>query len=623
MKATNKILTSLALCVFIGLLTTSCTEKVKYDPAEQLTNAQIYFSTDLPSKINLPVDMNVKSFDIEVLRIIKTNDLTVNLTVENDNPELYNVPSTVTFTANSDVAKLTVTYDPTKLTFDEFTSIKITVSDESLTSPYGNFVYEFTVGMPAPWESLGDATFSDTWLFDNSYSVEIERNMIDPTRYRLVDPYSEGLDEEGYIPDDASGNQCAYLEFQVLPAGSVYKGVTTTVNGLVVYDDFDTGWFESDYGADVVCMHPSRFTKYATENFWLHNIVTQFSADGEPEVVQLAPMYYMAGIGGWDQTQNDGLITIVFPGVVLADYSSDVEYNGRYTDTNGDLFAVANVTLGADVEYAKVALVPGSLTGDDLDGIIDGSIESVQIDASGTVQLPCSTAGRYTFVVVTYAEDEAKDYSSVSFNFTTGDAATLYPAEDFYGDYIMTGLSVFDDSEMDPMSVTIAAGDDPNTAVITGIDYAANVMATFPVKGYMSIMPQALANYGPYDMTWLSVTPDWDINDEDALIFTRLESGDIVLTPDSYAMGYILDSDKLGGYADGYYNIAFTPASSSKAATFKAASKVGATTSTALKAKSSGSKNGKSLGKKVITKKKGSVKKALRDRNEKSSAAPI
>ena len=606
----NILLLPFILCLFLGLITTACTDdEVKYVPAEMPGNAQVYFSNTLLTKLNLSQDLTVTSYDLVLNRIDKTNALTVNLTVVNENPDIFTVPTTANFAAGEETAKITLQYDPQKLNYDDYKAISISISDGSLTSPYGSVVYSFTIGIPAPWTSLGMATFIDTWMFDNSYEIELQQNDLDPTRYRLVDPYTPGLEAEGYIPNNNRGNQSPYLEFQVLPAGSVYKGVTTTVEGLVVYDDINTGYYNTsnDYNQDVLEMHPSRFTSMATENFWLHNIVIQFSATGKPEVVQLAPYYYMMGIGGWNNTQVDGVVTIVFPGVVLADYSATIEYTGRFVDANDNSFAVANVTLGADVAYAKVALVGGNITSDALSGVEDGSVESVQITANGTVQRPCVSAGRYTFIVVTYDEnDEAKDYNYTSFNFTTGDATVLYPIEDFYGDYIMTGLDVFDDSEVS-MSVTIAAGDVPNTLVITGLQYAASVTATFPVKGYMSIAPQALADYGRYDMTLYTLTPDFDDTD-DAMIFTRLESGDLVLIPDSYAIGYYLNSEVAGGAVDGYYNISFSPATSSKAAALKSASTKKTSTSSVLKAKS------KEFGKqtKSFIPKKGSVKKALR-----------
>jgi hypothetical protein len=420
MKNLNKILTSVfILCLFLGFA--ACTEEVEYSPAEVPAGVQVYFPSTLQSKVELSQDLNVSTYDVELRRIDKDEALTVNLTVQAESPELFTIPTTATFAAGQDVTKITISYNPAALVeegYDVYKSIRIAVLDEGQTSPYGNSVYTFTAGIPAPWETLGKASFTDAWMFEDTYQVDLQQHMLDPSRYRLIDPYTEGLEEEGYIPDYNRGNQSPYLEFKILPAGSVYKGVTTTENGLVVYDNFYTGYYYVGYSQEIFYRHPSTVADMATEASWLHNIVTQFSSDGKPEVVQLAPLVYMAGVGGWDNTQNDGVVTIVFPGVVLADYSAEIVYTGRFTDAAGDNFAVADVTLGGDVEYAKVAVIQGNNVNSAINGIIDGSIESVQINASGSVSRPCTASGTYMYVVVTYANDEPQDYDYVSFSFT-------------------------------------------------------------------------------------------------------------------------------------------------------------------------------------------------------------
>ncbi|MDR2804255.1 MAG: hypothetical protein LBB85_01220, partial [Dysgonamonadaceae bacterium] len=394
MKSINKIITLFVFCLFFGF--TACVEEAEYTPAEIPASAQVYFSNRLSSKVELSQDLTVTSYDVEIRRIDKTNALAVSLTVETESPEVFTIPTTVNFAAGSDVAAITIAYDPSKLNYDVYKTISIAVSDANLTSPYGTSSYAFSAGIPAPWQSLGDATFIDTWMFGEiEYSIEIQQHMLDPTRYRLVDPYTQGLNEEGYVPGYNRGNQSPYVEFQILPKGSVYRDVTTTVEGLVVYGDFCTGYYHPTYGEDVLCLHPSRFTNMLTENYWIHNVVTQFSADGEPEVVQIAPYYYMMGVGGWNQTQTDGVITIVFPGIVLADYSIEVAYAGKYTDAqDNDAGVLAQIlAVGADVASIRLAVVEGTNVNAAVGGILDGSIESLEVaPQTATVQLPFASA---------------------------------------------------------------------------------------------------------------------------------------------------------------------------------------------------------------------------------------
>ena len=560
MNTINKITTCIVFCLFIGF--TACVDEVSYTPAETPENAQVFFPSSLPSTVSLSTDMSITSYNIELRRYIKKNAVNVSLTVVNENPDIFTIPTSVSFAAGAETANITISYDPELLEFGDFKPLRISVSDQNLTSPYGNSYYEFTAGIPEPWKSLGDAEFSMIYWFDFSYKVELQQHMLEPNRYRLVDPFSEALIEEEYVPAMSKGNQSPYLEFTIHPAGSTFRDVTTTVEGLVTYNDHNIGVYLPDFDAEVLMMHPSRFTANTTESSWSKNIVTQFSESGEPEIVQLAPYYYMMDVGGWNQSQNDGEVTIIFPGVELTDYSAEVTYLGVFTDTNDDTFAVTEVKLGEDVEYAKVGIVAGNITQDALDCIIDETIESIEITASGNVHLPYTSDGRYTVIVVTYdADNEAQVFNYVSFLIISSEGgSTAFPIEDFYGDYIMTGFDALEEDEVEvTMSITIAPGEDPNTVIITGLQFADSVIATFPVKGFMSIAPQALPNFGRYDITMYNITPDWEVSDTDPMIFTRLGSGDIVLSGDSYAIGYLLESELAGGFVDGYFDISFSP----------------------------------------------------------------
>lgn len=568
MKTFNKILSSLfALSLFLGF--TACNDEVKYTSADLLTNAQVYFPSTLPSKVNLSQDLSVKSYDVVLYRIDKAAALTVNISAVNDDPGIFTIPTSVSFTAGSEMTKLTITYDPVALGYDTYKSITLTVSDGSLTTPYGVSSYTFTAGIPSAWKSLGLATYTDDFMTTFwgvslvPYQVEIQENMVTPGVFRLVNPYGEAYPYND--PGDWDDSKDYYFEINASDPNGVY---------IPHWQETGCDW---GYG-------PIKMSSIAGLRLFQGNTLESQKeagncgtyADGiitfpKSTLLISLPNYQT---GGFYTANGNGWFQVIMPGVVIADYSAKIEYAGRYADSKENLFAVANVTLGPDVEYAHVALVAGPMTQAALDGVIDGSIESVKITSGGSVQIPCSAVGRYTFIVVTYANDEAQDFNYTSFNFTTGGGSTLYPIEDFYGEYIMSGLDYWDDTEVS-MPVTIEPGDAPNTLVISGIDFAESVIATFPVKGYMSIAPQELSDKFTYkgvtyDLSFGTVLEDGDVSDEiaDAMVFTRLESGDLVLTTDSYAIGYMIFFD-LGGL-DSYYDISFTPASSAKAAALKA-----------------------------------------------------
>ena len=441
MKTIKKIIASLSIsCIFLGLLTTACTEKVPYDPADQLTNAQVYFSNTLPAKIELSRDLNVKSFDIELRRIIKTEALTVNLTVENGKPDIFTVPASVNFPAGSDVTKITIKYESAKMVYDDFTSFTLKVTDASLTSPYGNFVYKFTAGISAPWKTLGKATFLvNDWVYVEDYNVELQQHEVDPTRYRLVEPFANREIYYSNVP--LNNNVAQYLEFRILPAGGTHTTfnredgtvtVTTTINGLVFFEPAAIGvtYMNNTTNPEMAIWHPvSRTFPNAdsrNEQWWIHNIVTQWSADGKPEVVQLSP-YFVAlpGGGAYTNGQDDGLIFIIFPGVELVeyDYSINLSYLGHYIDRDDVDNAIVKFTKGQDAASYKYTVVNGGLTAGSAEEIankiIEGTIATEEDTESAYKIFPFANAGKYSVVAVTFDENgEAKDFGYVSFEFT-------------------------------------------------------------------------------------------------------------------------------------------------------------------------------------------------------------
>lgn len=404
----------LTLCTVLAFALGACTEEVKYTPAEAPEGPQVYFPTTLPTQMDL--DNNASSFDVQVSRAA-TDAATVNLTVTNESG-LFTIPTSVSFAAGEKVANLTISYNAEELGFDNYQSITLAVADDSNKTPYGTSSYTFKAGIPSPWTSLGKATYSDAFMFVNSYQVELQQNDLDKNLFRLVRPYREGLVAEGY--GGVTGEEQEFPEFRLLQPGDVWKGTTVTQEGLVAYNDISTEWNNTSYGETIWLLHPSRLTSMAEESFWSYNKVLSYQENGLPAVIQLAPYYYMFGVGGWDYTKNDGMVTIVFPGVVIKDYSAEVTYLGRLVGADESNKVLANITLGEDVTSAKYAMAadvnPSALA----QAIIDGSVESVTIEASGDIQIPVEEDGDYTIVVVTYDEEEAQEMASASFEITLG-----------------------------------------------------------------------------------------------------------------------------------------------------------------------------------------------------------
>lgn len=441
-----------AYIALIGLMAagfSSCSgDDIEYTPAEQIEGMQVYFSSSNASSITL--SSQETTFDIAISRIHTSESATVSLNVT-DESGLYSIPSSVSFASGEAKANITVSYDPEEVGFDNYSTITISIADDSYKTPYGTSEYTVKVGIPSPWTTLGKATYSDSFMFEDSYQVELQQNDLDKNLFRLVRPYREGLNAEGY--GGVTGEEQEYPEFRLLQPGDEWKGTTVTQEGLVAYNDISTEWNNTSYGATIWLLHPSRLTSMAEESYWTYNKVLSYQENGLPAVIQLAPYYYMFGVGGWNKTQENEWVTIVFPGVVMLDASVEVAYTGMFTSADDEIFAVANVLLGEDVESAKVALLPSSKADIAVDGIIDGSIESVEMTASGEVKVAMpadADEGKFVFVVVTFANGEAQKSESTTFKYTPANAEkwTLvgsgdYTYDAFIYDYVDEGLELF------------------------------------------------------------------------------------------------------------------------------------------------------------------------------------
>jgi len=476
MKTFNKIT---ALLFVLGLLLgiTACTEKVTYDPAEVPGSVQVYFPSSLSSTVALSQDRTVTSYEIPLYRIDKTNALTVSLIVQNDNPDIFNIPASASFAAGSESTKITIIYDPSKLDYDAYKPITITISDESVTSPYGNSVYAFKAGIPAPWISLGMATFSENQFIFDSWETELQQDETNLTHYRLVDAFAGR--SQYYSNVTVNDKADTYFEFYVLPAGSTYTSFnredgkitfTTTVNGLVVFEPTNIGMTYVGNG-DLTIMHPAaRTPTSAGEEFWLHNIVTQWSADGKPEIVQIAPWYvFPPSWAGYNYTQNDGIITIVFPGASLVhyDYSMSLNYLGHYIDLDDVDNAIVQFTKGADVASYKYAIVNGALNATSAEdvaaGITDGTIAAEESTDSGYKIFPLTEAGKYSVVAVSFDQDgKSQESGYVTFDFTPAGTENPWVSLGFckYTDDVFVPLYSNDPSDIPTYDVEILQNKD-------------------------------------------------------------------------------------------------------------------------------------------------------------------
>ena len=388
----NVLLTVFALTAF-----TACSDSDSdYKWADVPTNAQVYFSNALPSQQNISKKTN--SFTIPVNRVKTDDAITVGISLQSDD-NFLSAPASVSFAAGQSTAELAISYDPEALVYDEFKSATLTISDASYTTPYGASEYTFKAGVLSPYASIGTGKLVEDYYWGYNCSVNIMQNQENPNVFRI---YGASAPVNG-------GSASDYLEITVCKPGDTFRGVTVTQNDLVYFADYNTGYHHSTYDADIMWYHPSKFTASNPEEFWLHNVVLAYQEDGTPGQIQLAPRYYMDGVGGWNASQSDDVIVITFPGYAPKDYSAAFACAGVFTDLSGSVFAEGILELGADAQDVRAVVVSADADADAVaDAIAAGDLETTAVTA-GNIYVPIGEGltGKLQVVVVVLDEEGA------------------------------------------------------------------------------------------------------------------------------------------------------------------------------------------------------------------------
>ncbi len=392
----------------------SCSDDVEYDAAKAPDGVQAYFSSEASSTIEL--SESETSFDVTVMRASTSGAVSFNLAVTDGSEGRFSIPTAVSFADGESQATLTIGYNPDDFEYDDFYEVTMTIPDEYST-PYGVASYTFSAGIPSAWTSLGWCSYTDDFFTtfygvgNLTWEVEIEENAIKPGLFRLVYPYDEKY--EWNDPGDWDESKTYYLEIDASDPDAVF--ITRQEIGVNWGYGMISVWSIADY--DVQAGSTLEAEKAAGNCGTYANGVITFPTN---TLLINMPEYS----SGWYYANTAGAFKVVMPGVVLSDYSVSIAYSGKYTDANEANFAVANVTLGADVESARVALVEGNYSASALNALIAGSIDYTEITESGSVSFPCEESGTYTVIVVSYGGGEAQESDYATFKFTVGAADT-------------------------------------------------------------------------------------------------------------------------------------------------------------------------------------------------------
>lgn len=281
-KSLFSILMVLSLCVF-----TSC-EQENEGTIYNAKNQGLSFTFnafEMSAPANNPV------ISVPVYRAVAGEAFTSTITVSTEAAGIV-APSNVSFAAGEKEAAIEINLGE-ELAVGQIVDITITLNEadasiggvsETVVSAFKEYVFE----------TLGMGTFEDNWALGGTYEVEIQK-AIGFNRYRVIDPYKEGLtnDDGEWENWIAMGTRCPYIEFW-----------ETGVDDLILFNNFALGINYQAVGSQPIrAYHASSFSGTTPE----------FSKKLDDKTYQLAPYYYINGLGGWNYTENNGVIVITLP----------------------------------------------------------------------------------------------------------------------------------------------------------------------------------------------------------------------------------------------------------------------------------------------------------------------
>jgi len=437
MKKTFKYLLALAALSFAAA---ACVKETVHEAGEPEVDGcyGVYFPAQDSDLILDPADPMKAS--IAVARTLSDGAIEVPVVVA-DTSGIFSV-SSLSFEDGQSESSISLEFAQSVVGKTYYVSFKI--EDPQYASKYNSnpIALDFRVTREK-WNELGPIGFDENYFWgisvaqDSEYAAILYSNDNDPNLYRVENPFAKRYS------NFTDGSE--WLTFRVLKKGDVVLAGTDyeskiTEDGLVYYDDFNTGYTHSSYNKKIWLLHPASFKAYkdAPESWGEYNRVLQYQESGLPAAVSIAPFYYMLGTGGWSGGVGMQSVVITFPGAVLTDYSIEAEA-GETVD--GEVPVAFE--FGADVAAVKYCVYEGSLSTAAVNkyaaAIGDGSetaAEELDIE-QGAVSLKCEKSGIYTLVAVSFDEaKEAQEKCSVEFSYVaSGD-------EDDYAVSITAGVEL-------------------------------------------------------------------------------------------------------------------------------------------------------------------------------------
>ena len=249
--------------------------------------------------------------------------LTVKPVILENTDGVFTVSDAV-FAEGDTVATITVNFPDA--TIGKEHTLAVTVQGADLVSSYSNSVlYTYNVTR-VKWNLLEQkAKFRDDFIFGEAWEVEVMQRDDDHSYYRIMDPYGKWAAE-------LNGEQSEYIQLHILSKGDKMNDVELEENGVVDWYRICSGWVHPSYGNVVWGLHPQNFTaaEMNTAEIYAYSKVSEWLENGDPGQIQLAPYWYMFGLGGWNYT-TEPTIFINMPGYV-EQYEASIDEDFEWAD---------------------------------------------------------------------------------------------------------------------------------------------------------------------------------------------------------------------------------------------------------------------------------------------------
>ena len=321
-------------------------------------------------------------------------------TVDSVANSVFEFPATVEFADSATTAMYTVTVkEGVTLEYDLYHTITLSL-DESLTTPYGNASYTFTVGVPAPWSEWKQTkgTYNFSLYVSGSYAIPVyyREHLIDATKAQFLLGFTAiGANEDVLVDVNKETGAC-----QV----GIHYFLDNANYGPVFVSDFPHNPFDlnKDGERETYEDHPCTYNP-------------------ETGLFTLELVYFVyTGLGSSASgTFGTGVETLQLDGYYVPDYSLNMEYRGNYVDKNGTNNAVISTTKGVDVaKYLMTVISADEDASAAVQGMLKGTVPCDTLTEAGFYAYPITASGNYKALAITFdAEEEPMEAFSTNFEF--------------------------------------------------------------------------------------------------------------------------------------------------------------------------------------------------------------